>query len=70
MTDKKSQWEPELTEDALKAIIRATIINTGTQDPGDLPFKIKERLRGQATGDLDIDGYIREILAETKKSEN
>lgn len=66
MTDKK-EWQPELSEEALKSLIRATVMNTGSQNPDELPFKIKERLKGQATGDLDVDAYIREILAETKK---
>lgn len=66
MADKK-EWQPEFSEDALKSLIRATVMNAGDVSPDELPFRIKERLKGQTTGDLDIDAYIREILAETKK---
>ena len=66
MADKE-KWQPELSEDALKALIRATVMNAGSANPDELPFKIKERLKGQATGNLDVESCIREILAETKK---
>jgi len=65
MTDKKSTWKPE-DEEALKALIRETIKAAGPAAPGALPSKIKARIKGRATGDLDVDAYIREVLAETK----
>jgi len=61
MSDKN--WKPD--EEALKALIRKTIDAAGPIAPGALPSKIKERLKGRAAGDLDIDAYIKEVLAET-----
>jgi hypothetical protein len=66
MADKKSDWKPD-DEEALKALIRETLIAAGPVDPGVIPHRVKERLRGHATGDLDIDAYIKEVLAETAK---
>ncbi len=65
MTDKKSTWKPD-DEEALKALIRETLLAAGPLDPNTLPHKVKERLRGHATGELDVDAYIKEVLAETK----
>ena len=64
MADKKSTWKPD--EAALKALIRETLLAAGPLDPNALPHKVKERLRGHATGELDVDAYIKEVLAETK----
>ncbi len=66
MADKK-KWEPDLDEDALKELIRATIANAGPIDPAELPSKIRERIKGRATGDLDVDAYVKQVLRETKK---
>lgn len=63
---KKEKWKPEDGEAALKALIRATVKDAGPIDPGALPHRVKERLRGRIAGDLDLDAYIRDILAETK----
>ena len=64
---KKTDWQPELSDDAVKSIIRATIASAGTSDPNELPFKVKERLRGQISGDIDIDQIIRDVLADINK---
>lgn len=71
MADKKSDWKPKGRDEveALKALIRATVMNAGPMDPATLPSKVKERIRGRATGDLDVDAYIREVIAETRKKE-
>ncbi|MEM8770620.1 MAG: hypothetical protein AAGD92_03115 [Pseudomonadota bacterium] len=66
MTDDKN-WKPDFDEDALKALIRATVMNAGPVDPSILPSKIRERIKGRATGDLDVDAYINEVLRETQK---
>ncbi|MEO1243064.1 MAG: hypothetical protein AAFX54_14240 [Pseudomonadota bacterium] len=66
MADKKNEWKPD-DEEALKSLIRETILAAGPGDPSALPHKVKERLRGRATGDLDVDACIREVLAEMKK---
>ncbi len=66
MSDKR-KWEPELDEDALKELIRATIASAGPIDPSELPSKIRERIKGRATGDLDVDAYVKQVLREAKK---
>lgn len=53
-------------ETALKALIRATIAGAGSLAPDAIPHRIKEQLKGQATGDVDIDRLIRDALAEQK----
>ena len=65
MADKSSDWKPDDAE-ALKALIRATIRAAGPIDAAAIPSRVKERLRGQATGDLDVDAYIREALADIR----
>ncbi|MEO1252093.1 MAG: hypothetical protein AAFW81_07100 [Pseudomonadota bacterium] len=67
MNQEKKDWKPDLDEDALKALIRATIMNAGPIDPSLLPSKVRERIKGRATGDLDVEAYIRQVLRETKK---
>lgn len=66
MSAKKTEWKPD-EETALKALIRATIVNIGPVDPASLPSKIRERIKGQVSGDFDIDTYVREVLKETRK---
>jgi hypothetical protein len=63
----KTEWKPK-DEEALKALIRQTIKAAGPTDPSALPSKIKERIKGRIAGDLDVDAYIKEVLAEMKKS--
>ena len=65
MADKKG-WSPD-REEALKALIRQTIAAAGEGDPGSIPHRVRERLKGQATGDLDVDAYVREALEEQKR---
>jgi hypothetical protein len=67
MTDK-SKWAPDIDE-ALKALIRQTIGELGAGDPSTLPHRVKERLKGRARGDLDIEAYVREVLKETRDSD-
>jgi hypothetical protein len=67
MADKKSDWKPEFDDTALKELIRATIKAGGPIDPAMLPSRVRERIKGRATGSLDIDAYIKEVLAETAK---
>jgi hypothetical protein len=61
----KKSWTPD-TEEAAKKLIRETIAAAGSLDPATIPHRVKERLKGQATGDLDVDDYIRRALAEQK----
>ncbi len=67
MADRKSEWKPELDEDALKALIRETMKAAGPIDPAALPSRIKERIKDRASGKMDLDAYIREVLAEAKE---
>ena len=62
----KSDWKPD-EEAALKALIRATVMNIGPIDPATLPSKVRERIKDQISGDFDIDAYVCEILKETRK---
>jgi len=55
-------------ERALKALIRETIAASGGVPPDAIPHRIKERLKGQAAGDVDLDALIREALTEQKKA--
>ncbi|MEZ5892818.1 MAG: hypothetical protein R3C58_06695 [Parvularculaceae bacterium] len=63
---KKSAWKPD-DEEALKALIRDTVKHAGSVDPSELPSKIRERIKGRISGDLDIDAYVKQVLAEAKK---
>ena len=67
MADQKSDWKPDV-EEALKALIRATVAAAGPLDPADIPSRVKERIKGQAVGDLDVEAYIRETIAEIRKN--
>ena len=66
MSAKKTEWQPD-EDAALKALIRATIKNIGPIDSASLPSKIRERIKGQVSGDFDIEAYVREVLKETRK---
>jgi hypothetical protein len=63
MADKKQTWKPE-DEESIKALIRATIKNAGSSDPALLPSKVREQIKGRITGDIDIDAYVKRVLAE------
>ena len=53
---------------ALKKLIRETIDAAGPIDPAAIPHTLKDRIRRQVSGDLDVEGYIAEVLRETGKS--
>jgi len=53
-------------EEALKKLIRDTVNAAGAVSPGDIPHHVKERLKGQATGDLDVDAIIREAMSKKR----
>ncbi len=65
MADKRP-WTPD-TDEALKALIRQTLKEMGEGDPGSLPHRVKERLKGRAKGDLDVESYVKQVLAEQRK---
>jgi len=60
------KWKPD-DEEALKALIRATLKNAGPIDPATLPSKIRAKIEGRVTGDVDIDAYVKEVLEEQRK---
>lgn len=64
MTDKK--WKPD-DEESLKDLIRATIKSAGAIDPAQLPSKIREQVQGRVSGDVDIDAYVKKVLAEERR---
>lgn len=53
-------------DEALKKLIRETVANAGAIAPDDIPHRVKERLKGQATGDLDIDACIAEAMKQRR----
>jgi len=61
-----SGWSPD-KEEALKALIRQTIDAAGAGDPSSLPHRVKERLKGRATGELDVEAYVKEVLRDRSK---
>lgn len=65
MAEKKT-WKPD-DEEALKALIRDTVKHAGSIDPATLPSKIRERIKGRVTGDIDIEAYVKQVLAEQRK---
>ena len=63
MSADESQWSPD-TDEALKALINATIKSAGPIAPDAIPSVVKNAIRGQATGDLDVDAYIAKAIKE------
>lgn len=63
----KKAIDDKTREEALKALIRETVASAGAIAPDEIPHKVKERIRGQATGDLDVDAYIREAMKARAK---
>ena len=66
MTDKRSAWKPD-DEEGLKDLIRATIKSAGSLDPALLPSKVREQIKGRVSGEVDIDAYVKKVLAEERK---
>ncbi|GGY40189.1 hypothetical protein [Parvularcula lutaonensis] len=65
MSDKAAQT---LDEDAIRRIIEATVAAAGEPDPSTLPHLVRQRLQGQATGDIDLEQYIKRVLREMRKA--
>jgi len=53
-------------EEALKALIRQTVAEAGKMAPDEIPHWVKERIRGQAAGDLDVEAYVRDLLKKRR----
>ena len=54
--------------DAVRAIIRATVSAAGEPDPETLPHLVRAQLEGRDTGDLDVDAYVEQVLAEMREA--
>jgi hypothetical protein len=54
-------------EEALMKLIRDTVASAGAIAPDELPHLVKERIKGQAAGDLDVDAYIKEAVRARKR---
>ena len=52
---------------ALKALIDKTVSSAGAIEPDDRPHTVKDRIRRQASGDLDVDGYVKDAVKSRKK---
>lgn len=65
---EKSTWTPDDDED-LKDLIRATIKSAGSIDPAQLPSKVREEIKARVAGRVDIDDYVKKVLAEERKKQ-
>lgn len=54
--------------EAIRNVIRATVSASGEPDPETLPHLVREQLKGHETGDVDVDAYVREVMAELRKA--
>ncbi|OFW98845.1 MAG: hypothetical protein A3E78_13515 [Alphaproteobacteria bacterium RIFCSPHIGHO2_12_FULL_63_12] len=64
---KKPAIGDTLKDEALKKLIRETVASAGALSPDDIPHTVKQRIREQAAGDLDVDAYIREAIKSRNK---
>lgn len=62
----KKSIDDEDKEKALKNLIKETVSSAGTIAPDESPQKVKDRIRRQASGELDVDDYVK----EAKKRDN
>lgn len=56
-------------EKALKKLIGETVSSAGAIAPDDIPHKVKDRIRRQASGDLDVEGYVKESRKGGRKKQ-
>jgi hypothetical protein len=68
MAENDKPDAPQLDKAALRRIIEATVSASGEPDPSVLPHVIRQRLEGQATGNIDVDAYIEEVMRDMKRS--
>lgn len=65
--NKPGQWTPQYDEKTLRGLVEEAVRAIGVQDPMLSPSKIRERLVGRVTGDIDLDALIKDVLADLKK---
>ena len=69
MTDQTNDDEPKQDPaEAIKAIIRATVSAAGEPDPATLPHLVRAQLEGHASGDVDVDAYVEQVLKEMREA--
>jgi hypothetical protein len=59
-------WKPEKKE-AIKALIRDTINAAGPTSPDALPHKIRDKVKAQIEGEIDLDVLIAEVLRDMRR---
>ncbi|MEM0929440.1 MAG: hypothetical protein AAGI89_09125 [Pseudomonadota bacterium] len=64
MTDQPTS----LDEDAIRRLIEATVSAAGETDPSELPHQVRRKLAGQATGAVDLEATIADVLRGIKKN--
>jgi hypothetical protein len=52
------KFTPE-TDEPLKKLVRETAKAAGADDPSVPPHRVRRRLKEQATGEIDVDEYVR-----------
>ena len=60
--------QPNADAETIRNIIRATVSAAGEPDPETLPHLVRQRLQGHASGEVDVDAYVREVLEEMKRA--
>ena len=65
--DAASGWTPDI-EQALDALIEKTLKDAGDLSPDTIPHRLKQALKGYASGEVDIDDYINRALEKRKKT--
>ncbi len=59
-----NQKKPD--DKALEKLVREAAKALGDTDPAQLPHQIRQRLKGQVDGSVDVDEYIKKLMAEMK----
>lgn len=67
--DGEGQDTAQDPAEAIRAIIRATVSAAGEPDPDTLPHLVRQQLEGHATGDMDVDAYVKKVLREMREAE-
>lgn len=55
-------------EEAIRELIRQTIASMGETGPETLPHMVRERLKGQLTGDADLERICADVLREQRRA--
>lgn len=60
--------QPPDKEDAIRKLIQQTVASMGDVSPERLPHLLRERLKGQIDGDLDLHRYLQDVEAERQRT--